>query len=129
MNGNLNNALILLDRVLEQAETGFIACKTCGDQEETKDLDLVDDLTLAKSELLAMVEKEEKTINLKFKDVPLGGRIKEYGKVWVVLKNFDRGLIVEYTGDTATANKHMSHCSFVDEGEGVTLETEVNFIG
>lgn len=66
---------------------------------------------------------------VKFKDVPIGGRIKEYGKVWVVLQNSGRGLIVEYTGEIGVMNHHMSHCSFVDEDEFITLETEVNFIG
>jgi hypothetical protein len=61
MNGNLNNALILLDRVLEQVETGFVACQTCGDQEDTKNLDFVDEIKMAKSELLIMLERELET--------------------------------------------------------------------
>lgn len=65
---------------------------------------------------------------VKFKDVPIGGRIKEYGKIWVVLENYGRGLIVEYSGETAVENHHM-FCSFVDEDGGITLESEVNFKG
>jgi recombinational DNA repair protein RecR len=58
MNVNINNALILLDRVLEEIENGFVACKTCGDQEDTKNLDFVDDLKMAKSELLVVADKD-----------------------------------------------------------------------
>lgn len=53
MNANINNALILLDRVLEEIETGFVPCATCGDQEDTKNLDFVDDIKMAKAELLS----------------------------------------------------------------------------
>ena len=66
---------------------------------------------------------------VKFKDVPIGGRIKEYGKLWVVLENYGDGLIVEYEGHTGKKNHHMSLCSLVDEAEGISLETEVNFVG
>ena len=62
----------------------------------------------------------------KFKDVPIGGRIKKYGKTWVVIKNYGNGLIVEYTGEI---KNHSWHCCFVDIDEGITLETKVNFIG
>jgi len=63
---------------------------------------------------------------VKFKCVPIGGRIKEYGKLWVVLENYGRGLIVEYTGELGI---EKSLCSFVDENGSITLETEVNFVG
>jgi len=52
MNGNINTALILLDRALEEIEKGFVLCERCGDQEDTKDLDFVDDLKAAKEEIL-----------------------------------------------------------------------------
>jgi recombinational DNA repair protein RecR len=58
MNGHLNAALILLDRALEEIESGFVRCETCGDQEETKDLDFVCDIKNAKSEILLVVGKE-----------------------------------------------------------------------
>lgn len=58
MNLNINNALILLDRALEEIENGFVACQTCGDQEDTKDLDFVDDLKKTKSELLIVAGKD-----------------------------------------------------------------------
>jgi len=51
-NASINEALILLDRALEEIETGFVACARCGDQEETKDLDFVDDIKLAKAALM-----------------------------------------------------------------------------
>lgn len=59
MNINLNNALILLDRALEEIENGFVRCETCGDQVDTKDLDFVDDLKIARSEVLIAVHREK----------------------------------------------------------------------
>lgn len=58
MNGNLNAALIFLDRALEEIERGFIACARCGDQEDTKDLDFVDDIKMAKAEVLVVLSRE-----------------------------------------------------------------------
>lgn len=58
MSGNLNAALILLDRALEEIENGFVHCETCGEQEETRNLDCVDDIKAAKSELLVFLGKE-----------------------------------------------------------------------
>ena len=57
MNGNLNAALILLDRALEEIENGFIRCKSCREQEFTKEPDFVADIKAAKSELLEIVER------------------------------------------------------------------------
>jgi hypothetical protein len=74
------------------------------------------------------VSKNEESTNLvKFKDVPVGGRIKEYGKTWVVLETYGRGLIVEYTGEKSNF-VHLSRCCFTDPDEGITLDTEVLFI-
>ena len=58
MNGNVNAALILIDQVLEEIESGFVACNRCGDQEDTKNLDFVDDIKNIKSELLKSVENQ-----------------------------------------------------------------------
>lgn len=58
MNGKLNSALLLLDRALAEIETGFIPCARCGDQEDTKNLDFVDDLKAAKLELLGLVNSD-----------------------------------------------------------------------
>ena len=58
MDGNLNAALILLDRVLEEIESGFVRCEDCGGQESTNDMDFVDDLKIVKSELLIVLGKE-----------------------------------------------------------------------
>jgi hypothetical protein len=52
---NLNMALLYIDRAIEELENGFVACETCGDQEDTKNLDCVDDLKLAKAELLVFL--------------------------------------------------------------------------
>jgi len=57
-NGNLNAALILIDRALEEIENGFVRCERCGEQEGTKDLDFVDDIKAAKSELLLILSRE-----------------------------------------------------------------------
>lgn len=57
MNGNINSALILLDRALEEIENGFVPCARCGDQEDTKDLDFVDDIKAAKQELIKFTNK------------------------------------------------------------------------
>lgn len=59
MNGHLNAALILIDRALEEIENGFVACPVCGWQEDTKNLDFVDDLKDAKAELVKLVEEEQ----------------------------------------------------------------------
>lgn len=58
MSGNLNAALILLDRALEEIERGFVRCAACGEQEDTKDLDFVDDIKAAKSEVLLTISSE-----------------------------------------------------------------------
>lgn len=55
---NINAALIFLDRALEEIERGFVACNRCGDQEETKNLDFVDDIKSAKTELLVVLSRE-----------------------------------------------------------------------
>ena len=60
-----------------------------------------------------------------FRNVPVGGRISEYGKVWVVIENYGDGLIVEYTGEKTLT---YTVCSFVDDNNGITLDSEVNFI-
>ena len=54
-NGNINAAGILLDRALGEIEGGFVRCEHCGEQEDTKDLDFVDDLKAARTEILAFI--------------------------------------------------------------------------
>jgi len=58
MNGNINSALLLLDRALEEIENGFVCCEICGAQEDTKDLDFVEDIKTAKSELILFLGRE-----------------------------------------------------------------------
>jgi len=58
MDGRLNVALILIDRILEEIEYGFVSFYTCGEQEETENLDFVNDIKTVKSELLAMIDKK-----------------------------------------------------------------------
>jgi len=59
MDGNINAALILIDRALEEIEGGFVPCPTCGNQEDTKNLDFVDDLKGVKAELEAFAAKAQ----------------------------------------------------------------------
>lgn len=59
MNVNMNAALLFLDRALQEIESGFVPCATCGDQECTKNLDFVDDIKEAKTALLRVIESEK----------------------------------------------------------------------
>lgn len=73
-------------------------------------------------------------MKIPFKNMPLGGRFYAYGKVWVVLERHNRGLIAEEfldpnKKDILYTSLRQSICSFVDESEGITLESEVEFIG
>jgi hypothetical protein len=65
-------------------------------------------------------------VRVKFKEIPIGGRIDYCGKVWVVMENYGDGLLHQYTGANDPCN---SVCSFVDSNYGITLDTTVNFIG
>ena len=49
---NINTALVSLNRALEEIENGFVACSTCGSQEDTKTLDFVEDLKIVKESLI-----------------------------------------------------------------------------
>lgn len=42
--GSKNSSRALLDHVIDQLEGGFVACSSCGDQEDTASLDVMDDL-------------------------------------------------------------------------------------
>jgi hypothetical protein len=55
INGHINNALLLLDSVLEQIETGFVRCEHCGEQEDTKTLDFVSEIKAVRNELLKAI--------------------------------------------------------------------------
>lgn len=61
-NTHINSALLLLERALDEIETGFVACERCGDQEDTKNLDFVDDLKTAREELLKTIQTKEKSM-------------------------------------------------------------------
>jgi hypothetical protein len=71
--------------------------------------------------------EEELTTQVKFIDMPIGGRFKEYGKTWVVLEKHGRGKIIEYTGERSESIWQL-RCCFTDPDEGITLDTEVPFI-
>lgn len=58
MNHKLNNALILIDSVYDEIETGFVACASCGNQEDTKSLDFVSDIEEIRRLLISLTEPE-----------------------------------------------------------------------
>ena len=62
MKTELNELLLLIDSVLLEITDGFIVCETCGDQENTKDLDFVDDIETIKHLLNILVERIEMNI-------------------------------------------------------------------
>lgn len=72
-------------------------------------------------------------MKIPFKNMPLGGRFFGYGKVWIVLERHGRGKIVEEClnpnkKDPLYTSLMQSICCFVDIEEGVTLNSEVEFI-
>ena len=67
-------------------------------------------------------------MKIKFSDVPLGGRVFIAGSVWIVLERHGYGKLAK-----ETLNPHEKHfqsiCCFFDEEDGMTLDSEVEFIG
>lgn len=51
--GPLNSSLALIDQIIEQLEKGFVVCNSCGDQEDTATLDVMDDLLCLRSLIAA----------------------------------------------------------------------------
>jgi hypothetical protein len=73
-------------------------------------------------------------MKIPFKNMPLGGRFFGYGKVWIVLERHGRGSIVEEClnpckKDPFYVSLRQSMCCFTDPDEGITLDSEVEFIG
>lgn len=73
-------------------------------------------------------QPERQFTMVKFKDVPLGGRIVSQftDTVWVVLETHGRGLIAS---ESLEPGSRQSLCCFTDPDEGITLDTEVEFLG
>lgn len=65
-------------------------------------------------------------MKVKFKDVPLGGRIIICSSVWVVLQQYGSGLVAR---ESLTPGNIQSLCCFTNESDDYTLETEVEYIG
>lgn len=65
-------------------------------------------------------------MKVKFKDVPLGGRIVICDTVYVVLETYGRGKVVS---ESLEPGSRQSLCCFTDPDEGITLDTEVEFLG
>jgi len=66
------------------------------------------------------------TKRVKFRDVPYGGRIHHLNRVFVVLEPYGDGKICDETFVTGSRAQGL-YC-WVDEEEGITLDTEVHFI-
>ena len=65
-------------------------------------------------------------MNVKFRDVPLGGRIVICNTVWVVLETYGNGKVAR---ESLQPGAIQSLCCFTDSEEGITLDTEVEFLG
>lgn len=73
-------------------------------------------------------------MKIKFRNMPLGGRFFGFGKVWIVLQRYGDGLVAEEClnpnkKDPLYTSLRQSLCCFVDEEAGITLDSEVDFIG
>ena len=74
------------------------------------------------------------TVKMKFKDAPVGARFKypKNHKIWVKINSYPKGqfndgngLIVQWNGNV---KGYQSHCSFVDENEGIDFDTVVELV-
>ncbi len=71
---------------------------------------------------------------MKFKDAPIGARFKYPGsdKIWVKLNSYPKG--PRYDGDglicawNGNVIGYQSFCSFVDEGEGIDFDSEIELV-
>lgn len=66
---------------------------------------------------------------VKFRDMPLGGRFDDYGRAFIVIQRHGDGLVASECLRSDNVMLHQSICCFVDVEAGITLDTEVNFIG
>ncbi|QAY01936.1 hypothetical protein VpaJT1_7 [Vibrio phage VpaJT_1] len=65
-------------------------------------------------------------MKIPFKEVPYGGRIVVAGNVWVVLERYGDGKLAR---ESFTPGERQQLCCFVDDEEGITLDTEVEYLG
>jgi len=71
---------------------------------------------------------------MKFKDAPTGARFKysPTGKIWVKLNSYPKGQFDDGNGLICSWNGNVegdqSHCSFVDEENGIDFNTEVELL-
>lgn len=65
-------------------------------------------------------------MQVKFRDVPLGGRIVIGDTVWVVLETYDDGRVAK---ECLQPGAIQPICCWTDPEEGITLDTEVEFLG
>lgn len=68
-------------------------------------------------------------MKVKFRNMPLGGRFDDYGQIYIVIDRHGDGLVASECLNPSDAIIRQSLCCFVDSNEGITLDTEVNFIG
>ena len=73
-------------------------------------------------------------VKMKFKDAPIGARFK-YGegrKIWVKLNSYPKGQFNDGNGLICSWNgnieSYQSHCSFVDEENGIDFNTLVELV-
>jgi hypothetical protein len=69
-------------------------------------------------------------LKIKFKDAPIGARFKFIGEnmpkdVYVKINAYNDGLVVKWNGNV---QGHQSHCSWLDEENGIDFNTEVELV-
>lgn len=73
--------------------------------------------------------KQMKKVKMKFKDAPVGARFKfpNMETIWVKINSYPNGngLIVQWNGNV---EGDQTHCSFIDEDEGVDFDTVVELV-
>jgi hypothetical protein len=70
-------------------------------------------------------------MKLPFRLAPIGSRYQEGGETFVILRTSGQGLVVQLVGNDyylKETHGRQSYCCWVDEYNGVTLDTEVELI-
>ena len=65
-------------------------------------------------------------VKMKFKDAPIGARFIINNDIYVKINHYDNGLVVKWDGNIPTI--HQSHCCWLDEGNGIDFDTEIELI-
>lgn len=70
-------------------------------------------------------------MKLPFRLAPIGSRYQACGETFVIISTLGQGLVVQLVDNDyylKEAHGRQSHCCWVDEYNGVTLDTEVELI-